>query len=134
MYLPDAQVHIALEAVWRSGGTVGAGLSLTVPDDHVTPASVTEVVAASYQRVPLATDATGFGVAVARAIETIIETVWAAPGAYDWGVPLAIVLFDTATKGTGVTVGAVRLNTGVNVIAGGSALRAPAGLIRFEAP
>jgi len=134
VHLPDAQVHIALEALWRSGGTCYAGLSITVPDEHVTAGSVTEVVAASYQRVALATTAAGFAAAAARAIETVVDTTWAAPGAYDWGVLLAIVLWSTATKGTGVPVGAVRLaEGGVYVEAGGSAPDAPAGLIRFEA-
>jgi hypothetical protein len=133
MHLPDAQVHVALEALWRAGGTVYAGLATTVPDDHVSPGSVTEVVAASYDRVALATDATGFAAAADRAIETIVDTTWAAP-AEDWGVLLSVPLYDTATKGTGTPVGAVRLSTGVEVLAGGSAPVAPAGLIRFEAP
>lgn len=134
MHLPDAQVHIAMEALWRSGGTCYPGLSTTVPDDTVSPASVTEVVAPSYQRVALPTDPTGFGPAAARAIETIVDSVWPEPGVDDWGVPLAVVLFDTPVKGTGVPVGAVRLSTGVTVLAGGSAPVAAAGLIRFEAP
>jgi len=37
MRLPDAQAHTALEALWRSGGTVYVGLSTTTPDDYVTP-------------------------------------------------------------------------------------------------
>lgn len=136
MHLPDAEVHVALEDLYRSGrfaGTFGAGLSVTVPDDRCTAGSVTEVVAASYQRVPLASGATGFAAAVERAIETIVASIWPAP-LEDWGVVLSIVLFDTLTKATGVPVGAVRLSTGTNVIASGSAPVAPAGLIRFIAP
>ncbi len=133
MHLPDAQAHLALEALWRSGGTVYAGLSTTLPDDHVSPGSVTEVVAGSYQRVALPTTSAGFAAAAARAIETVVETTWPSP-THDWGVLLAIVLFSTATKGNGVPVGAVRLASGVNVTAGGSTPVAPAGLIRFEAP
>lgn len=133
MHLPDAQVHIALEALWRSGGTVYPGLSTTVPDDRVSPGSVTEVVAPSYERVALPTDATGFAAAAARAIETIVTTTWPDP-VEDWGVVLSIPLYTTATKGTGVPVGAVRLADAVFVEAGGSAPSAPPGLIRFEAP
>jgi hypothetical protein len=133
MHLPDAQAHAALEALWRSGGTVYAGMAITVPDDHCTPASVTEVVAASYQRVALATTAAGFAAAVDRAIQTIVSTTWPTP-AEDWGTVLSIPLYSTATKATGVPVGAVRLSTGVNILAGGSAPVAPAGLIRFVAP
>ena len=133
MHLPDAQAHAALEAVWRSGGTVYAGMALTVPDDHCTPASVTEVVAASYQRVALATTSAGFAAAVDRAIQTIVAQTFPAP-AEDWGVVLSIPLYSTATKATGVLVGAVRLSTGTNILAGGAAPVAPAGLIRFVAP
>ena len=133
MHLPDVQAHAALEALWRSGGVVYPGLSTTVPDDHCTPGSVTEVAAASYQRAALSTDATSFAAAVDRAIQTIVDTTWPAP-AEDWGVALAIPLFDTATKGTGTAVGAVELSTGVNILAGGSAPKAFAGTIRFQAP
>lgn len=133
MHLPDAQVHVALEALWRSGGTVYPGLATTVPDDHVSPGSVTEVVAASYERVALPTDATGFAAAAARAIETIVDSTWPDP-LEDWGVVLSIPLYDTATKGTGVPVGAIRLATGVTIVAGGTAPVAAAGVIRFEAP
>lgn len=136
MHLPDAQVHIALEALWRSGGTVYPGLATTVPDDHCSPGSVTEVVADAYDRVALATTAAGFAAAVDRAIETIVTTTWPTPDLVeDWGVVLSIPLYDTATKGTGVPVGAVHLTEdGVYVQAGGSAPSAPPGLIRFEAP
>lgn len=133
MHLPDTQAHVALEALWRSGGTVYAGLSLTVPDDRCTPASVTEVVAASYQRVSLATTSSGFGAAADRAIETIVAQTFPAP-AEDWGVALSIVLWDTTTKATGTPVGAVRLSTGVNILAGGAAPVIPAGVIRFVSP
>jgi hypothetical protein len=47
---------------------------------------------------------------------------------------LAIVLFSTTTKATGVPVGAIRLSTGVNILAGGAAPVIPAGVIRFVAP
>jgi len=133
MHLPDVHAHAALEALWRSGGTVGVGLSLTVPDDVVSPASVTEVVAASYDRVSLATTAAGFAAAVDRAIQTIVSSSFAAP-AEDWGTVLAVVLWSTTTKATGVPVGAVRLSTGVNILAGGSAPVIPVGVIRFVAP
>jgi len=133
MRLPDAQAHTALEALWRSGGTVYVGLSTTTPDDYVTPGSVTEVVAASYQRVALVTTAAGFAAAASRAIQTIVATMFAAP-AEDWGTCLAIVLFSTTTKATGVPVGAIRLSTGVNILAGGAAPVIPAGVIRFVAP
>lgn len=122
-----------LEFLWRSAGTVYPGLSTTIPDDHVSAGSVTEVVAGSYQRVALATTSAGFAAAASRAIETIVDTVWAAP-AEDWGVALAVVLFSTATKGTGVPRGAVRLATGYHITADGSAPRAVAGTIRFTAP
>lgn len=134
MHLPDAQAHIALEAVWRSGGTVGVGLSTTVSDDHVSPGSVTEVVAASYERVVLATTSAGFGPAALRDIATIVASVWPNAPAEDWGVVLEIVLWSTTTKATGVPVGAVRLNTGVLIVAGGSTPVAPVGLIHFSAP
>jgi len=132
MHLPDAQVHTALEALWRSGGTVYPGMSTTVPDDTVSPASVTEVVGASYQRTALLKTSAGFAAAAGRAIETIVASSWPAP-LEDQGTVLSIVLFSTATKGTGVPVAAIRLATGVTLLAGGSAPVAPAGLIRFEA-
>ena len=133
MHLPDAQAHAALEALWRSGGTVGVGLSLTVPDDVVSPSSVTEVVAASYDRVSLATTAAGFAAAVSRAIQTIVASTFAAP-TEDWGTVLSVVLWSTTTKATGVPVGAIRLSTGVNILAGGAAPVIPAGVIRFVSP
>jgi hypothetical protein len=133
MHLPDAQAHIALESLWRSGGTVGVGLSLTVPDDVVSPGSVSEVVAASYDRVSLATTLAGFADAVDRAIQTIVAQTFPAP-AEDWGVVLAIVLWSTTTKATGTPVGAVRLSTGVNILADGAAPVVPAGVIRFVSP
>jgi len=132
MHLPDAQVHQALEALWRSGGTTYVGLSTTVPGDTVSPGSVTEVVAGSYERVALAKSSGGFGAATSRAIQTIVATTWPAP-VEDWGTALAVVLWSTATKGTGVPVAAIRLSTGVTILAGGSPVVAPAGLIRFEA-
>lgn len=133
MHLPDAEVHVALEALYRSGrfaGAFGAGLSVTVPDDHCTAGSVTEVVAASYERVSLASDATGFAAAVDRAIETVVASTWPDP-AEDWGVVLSIVLWDTTVKATGVPVGAVAI-TGINILAGGGAPSVPAGVIRFS--
>ena len=128
LHLPDAQVHRSLEALWRSGGTAYAGLSSTVPSKYL-DSGVTEFDMASYERVALPTDATGFAAAVARAIETIVTSTWPAP-LEDWPEPVAIVLFDTATKGTGNILGAV-LITAVPILAGSPAPVAPPGVIRF---
>jgi len=136
MHLPDAEVHAALEYLYRSGrfsGVFGVGLSLTVPDDACTPGSVTEVVATSYNRVALASTSSGWAAAATRAIETIVSTTFPAP-TDDWGTVLSIPLYDTTVKATGNLLGAIRLSTGVNVLAGGSAVFIPAGVIRYSAP
>lgn len=135
MHLPDSEVHAALEHLYRSGrfsGELGAGLATTIPDDHCSPGSVTEVVGVSYERVSLASDSSGWAAAAGRAIQTIVACTWPAP-LEDQGVLLSIVLFTTLTKATGVPIAAVRLSTGILVLAGGSAVVAPAGVIRIEA-
>lgn len=137
MHQPDSEAKVFLEALYRAGrfgGHFYAGFLSAVPGDHCEPASVVEFTAPSYQRVALASTSAGFAAAVDRAIETIVATTFAAP-AEDWGIPRAIGLFDTATKGTGTLV-AVRLLSAdaAPILAGGSAPVAPAGLIRFFAP
>jgi len=129
LHLPDAQVHRTLELLWRSGGTVYAGFSSTVPSKYL-DSGITEFDMASYERVALPTDATGFAAAAARAIETIVRTTWPAP-TEDWPEPVAIVIYDTTTKGTGTPLGAV-LIVAVPVLAGSLPASAGPGVIRFQ--
>jgi len=128
LHLPDAQVHRTLELLWRSGGTGYAGFSSTVPSKYL-DSGITEFDMASYERVALPLDATGFAAAVARAIETIVTTTWPAP-LEDWPEPVAIILYDTPTKGTGNILGAV-LIVAVPVLAGSPPISAAPGVIRF---
>jgi hypothetical protein len=95
--------------------------------------SVTEVVAASYERVTLATDATGFAAAVDRAIETIVASTFPDP-IEDWGVCLSLVFYDTDVKATGDIIDALAFaGDGISILAGGTALVVEAGAIRFTA-
>jgi hypothetical protein len=130
MHLPDAQVHTALSALFRSGGTGYVGLSTTTPTDDST-GNITEPTGGGYARVALPLSASGFGAPSGRAIETVVASTFPAPTG-DWGTVLAWVMFTTQTGLTVIASG--RLATGKSITAGSSRPVLPAGTIRIQAP
>jgi hypothetical protein len=134
MHLPDSETHIALEALYRAGrfsGSFGVGLSTSTPDDVCSAGSITEVIAASYERVSLASTSAGWAAAATRAIETIVDSVFPDP-LEDWGTVLAIVIWSTTVKATGNPIGGLLLSSdGLTILDGGTALTVSAGAIRF---
>lgn len=127
MHLPDAQVHAALTALYRSGGTGYVGLSTTVPGDEG-DTNITEPVGGGYARVPLALDGTAWEAPAGRGIETSAAVTFPAPSGA-WGTVVAWVLFSG-----GNVIAAGKLATAKTITAGGSKPVLPAGSIRIEAP
>ena len=128
MHLPDDQVHAALSALFRSGGTAQVGLSTTIPGDE-SDTNVTEPSGGGYARAPLALDATAWEAPAGRGIETSVAVTFPAPtGA--WGTVVAWVLYSSG----GAVKAAGKLATAKTITAGGSKPVLPAGAIRIEAP
>lgn len=128
MHLPDAQVHAALAALFRAGGTGKVGLSTTIPGDE-SDTGITEPAAGGYARVSIALDGTAWTTPAGRAIETSVDVAFPAPTG-DWGTVVAWVVYDA----TGAVLAAGRLATAKTITAGGSQPVLPAGAIRIEAP
>ena len=127
MHLPDDQVHVALTALDRSGGTGEVGLSTTVPGDE-SDTNITEPAGGGYARATLALDATAWEAPAGRGIETSVAVTFPAPTG-DWGTVVAWVLYSG-----GSVIAAGQLATAKTITAGGSAPVLPAGAIRIEAP
>ena len=84
MHLPDDQVHAALTALYRSGGTAEVGLSTTVPGDK-SDTNVTEPAGGGYARKAVTWTAAAAGLQRPTADLPFAVLAWLLGHILNWG-------------------------------------------------